>query len=519
MKLRNAVAHVCVTVLLLAMAGCGGAAEQGSDTFVLAVADDPQNLDPHGPLSGFRANSQLTRLLYDPLVNVDPDGNVLPGIAKSWRVSGTTIVLQLRDDVTCSDGERVTASTVAANLRYVADPKNTSPTLGIGIPLDLKFSSDDAAGTVTLRSSTPPDFVLLELTNLAVVCSAGLKDRKMLAQNAAGTGPYTIAGVAAGSEYRLARRAGYSWGPGHDTSGEPPASIVVRVIPNETTAANLLLSGQINAAEVRGSDQARLKDAGLATHTYREPVGQLGFNERKGHLTADKNVRTALVHAVDLDQVSKVATRGSGIASKGMFQEPPVCGGVTPGAARPAFDRAGAESRLGSAGWKRTKDGWARDGQPLAVTLIYPASLGPTVGSAVELVAGAWRNLGVKVTAKALAGPEWAQTRSVTGDWDAAWAVTYPQVPTQLVPLVSGAEPPNGTNRAGLRNADYVRLSTPAGSSSATCADWNKAEMGLYTSVSIVPLDDIQAQVYTRDATFAVSGIGGLIVPSTLRMA
>ena len=50
---------------------------------------------------------------------------------------------------------------------------------------------------------------------------------------------------------------------------------MVRVIPNETTAVNLLLSGELNATSVNGPDQQRLTAQKLFRTDVQAPVGEL----------------------------------------------------------------------------------------------------------------------------------------------------------------------------------------------------------------------------------------------------
>jgi peptide/nickel transport system substrate-binding protein len=533
MKTHHGVASLSaatsITALIAAcVAGCGGgtppSSAGGGGTFTLAVSDDPQNLDPHGPLGRYRANLQLGRLLYDPLVNTAIDGRIAPGLAQRWQVTGTKITFSLRPNVTCSDGAKLTASTVAGNFTYVLDPKNASSARGTAVPVGVKVSADDATGQVSIESPVPPNFLLRQLSAFSIVCQNGLTDRKILARGAAGTGPYTIAKVASGTEYRLTRRSGYAWGPGGDPAGTPPQSIVIRVVENETTAANLLVSGGVDAASVRGPDQARLQAARLTTRTFREPIGQLWWNQRKGHLTVDEKLRGALVRAIDLGEISGVATQHKGVPSQGMLQEPLVCGGVPPASALPKLDQAAAESLLTEAGWKRGGGGgdggkrWTKDGKPLSLTFVYPVSLGPPVKSAVEVLAQRWKDFGVDVTVKALAAPAFSSTLQQTGNWDVVWSVTYPLVPTHLLGYVSGPEPPNGKNFAGIRDENYRRLSTATSASGDNCPAWNAAERSLYTTTSIVPLDDVKVPIFAKGATFSVNGTGGQIIPTTLRM-
>lgn len=521
MDLRDVLGCLCATVLLTSVAGCSGTDKPGKQdggTFVIALSSDPHNLDPQGPNSIEGSAYQLKRLLYDPLVNADTSGKPTPGLTDRWSVSGSKVTLHLRPGITCSDGSKLTADTVAANLRYVLDQKNASPQLGASLPRGLTVTAVDAtAGSVTVDSPIAPEFLLHQLPEFAIVCAAGLKDRKSLTLGASGTGPYMLTKAMPGTEYKLTRRDGYMWGPAGAPAGSPPANIDVRVISNQTTVANLLLSKQVNAATITSADEAtRLKQAGLTATTARQSVGQLYFNQRAGHLTIDEKLRTAIMHAVDLAQVSKVATSGAGVPSKGMTREPYACGGVDPRSDAPAFDRAAAQSMLTAAGWTRTGQGWTKDGKPLRLTFLYWTSFSPAIQSGVQLISRFWKDLGIAVETKGAADISTVLLK--TGDWDVFWGQTNVDVPTQLLPFFAGQEPPTGLNFTGSKNPGYRALASTANSHESDCTRWNAAETSLYTTTSMVPLDDVQVPVFGQGATFQVGGIGAPVLPTSVRM-
>ena len=103
---------------------------------------------------------------------------------------------------------------------------------------------------MTLKLAAPAPFVLNGLASLPIVCPGGMDDRKSLAQATAGTGPYELTEAAPGDHYTYQIRDGYTWGPNGATTATEgmPDTIVMKIVQNETTSANLLLSGDLNAA-------------------------------------------------------------------------------------------------------------------------------------------------------------------------------------------------------------------------------------------------------------------------------
>ena len=194
----------------------------------------------------------------------------------------------------------MTATTVADNFSFVADPANQSPLLGVYVPPAVTVEADDAARTVTLTTEAPTPFMLLNTgTAVLIVCDAGLADRSTLASGTNGTGPFVLEEAVANDHYTFSARDDYTWGPDGATSELPgfPSEVVVRIIENESTAANLLLSGEVNIATIAGADRQRVESEGYFVTEQRSIVGEFFFNQMEGLPTADVAVRQALMGA------------------------------------------------------------------------------------------------------------------------------------------------------------------------------------------------------------------------------
>jgi peptide/nickel transport system substrate-binding protein len=144
---------------------------------------------------------------------------------------------------------------------------------------------DDAAWTVTVKTNAPFSDLLLGMAMpwSSIVCPAGLQAPDKLLMQPSGSGPYTLDASRSvrGDHYTLVPRPGYDWGAwGMKTSDAGmPTAIVVRVINNNTTAANELIAGNVELGPVIGQDLARLKADPNLTAT-RAPVFGMFFMER-----------------------------------------------------------------------------------------------------------------------------------------------------------------------------------------------------------------------------------------------
>jgi peptide/nickel transport system substrate-binding protein len=355
-----------------------------------------------------------------------------------------------------------------------------------------------------------------------MVCEAGLKDRSTLSQATNGTGPYQLTTATPGSSYTYKLRDGYTWGPdGATTKTEGmPAQIDVKVVSNETTAANELMSGQVNSAQILGPDAKRLDGAGLKSIGIPSLIGEQWYNEDKGHVTADPAVRKALTQALDLDQLQKVITSGTGAPATQLAETPPTgCSTNSVEGNLPATDAGAAASDLAAAGWAKGSDGiLAKNGTKLSVTFLYDSALGSGGSAAAELVVNAWKQLGVDVKATSKPTAQMQAALFGSGDWDVAWEPINVNTPDQLVPFLSGPGLADGGNNfAGIANADYnAAVKTAMTKSGAEgCPDWQSAEAALFKNADIVPFASQLFRSYAKGATY---DIVGEIVPTSIRM-
>lgn len=489
--------------------------------FTMAVSADPGNLDPH--FTSLSVTLQVDAFMYDSLVNLDPAGKMVSGLAEKWEGDATKATYTLRKGVTCSDGSPLTAATVAANINFVGDPANKSTRIGVFVPPGAKAVADDAAGTVTVTAAAPDAFLARNVGGLHIVCDQGMKNRGLLKQAGDGTGLYKMTEAVPGDHYTMERRKDYAWGPGDWKSDQAglPDKVTVKVIANETTSANLLLSKQLNLAAIAGPDKQRLQAQKVFQREANSPLGELWFNQKAGLPTADPAVRRALTQALDLAQLRKVVTSGSGrettsLVARGMgpCTEDTVSGNLPP------HDLAAAKTALDAAGWTVGAGGIrAKNGTKLSLTFYFPTSLGPTLQSGAELLQKAWSELGVEV---ALKGASTAEIGTVIlagqGTWHATVIPLTVSLPSQLVAFLSGPTPPNGNNFAGIKNPAYDAAVKKASSLVGTdgCGDWAAAEKALVGAQDIVPFADATIPTFGQGVTFDLTQ--GSVSPSSLRM-
>jgi peptide/nickel transport system substrate-binding protein len=479
----------------------------GAERVVIAIADDPGTLHPYLALS--EAAFVTMEFLYDNLLKLDDQGNLLPNIASEWTYVDNVATFTIRDGVTCSDGSAVTASTVASNLEWIKDPANESAQIELtfGSP-DFEVTADDTTNMLTITLPQPTDYFLETTASLLpIACGSWQDDPGALATSAMGSGPYTLEEAVPGDRYVLARNDAYAWSPLDVDIADMPAVIELRVVGNETTKANLLESGEIHAGIVNGPDRERFSGAKFGN--VPTPTGNqfTFFNQSEGRITADKRVRQALIMAVDLDAVAPIAAQGLAVdRSTTMIEgQPFYCGTNSDAIATlPGYDPDAAAALLDEAGWVVGADGIREnDGQRLELDAPYQIT---TAGSepGAELFAEAWAAIGVETNLRGVTEGERSEIFFGTGQFDVFPLLSArPPTPAPWVGFLTGE------NSASIVNEGFNAAGPAAISSSdhtVACELWFQAENALYEDVSYVPVSIEISNWITREIIFRTNG-------------
>lgn len=511
---------------LTACTGTGAGAGAGGDkipvdgaTFTMAIGTDPGTLNPMLTSVGIARN--IDRFLYTRLVEVRSDGKIVSGLATAWTSDLTTATFTVNREATCQDGTPFTASQVAANISFLGDPANGSPLTGTDVQPGTTATGDDATGVVTVTSGMPDPFLLESVGSISLVCGSALEDPAVLAKGGGATGMYTMKDIAANAKYTLTLRKDFTWVPG---DADPklvgaPSTVVFSVLPNETTAANLLLAGQVNAAQILGPDAERLRASGLFQASVETATGQVYFNQAAGRIGKSEALRIALTHGLDLTELRTVTTGGTGVAPTGLVgQLPNPCRIDSVKGNVPDFDVKAANAGLDAEGWKTGSDGIReKEGKRLSLTVIYPNFVGDSFAASAELLQSMWKKVGVEAVVRGVDANGMNDALFTSGNWDVSMVPFGVGMPSQLVAYFSGPTPPAGANFASFDNAEYsagvARASAEAGK--AGCADWAAAEVPLITSASVVPFANSLMTTFGNKATFDYTES---LVPSSIRM-
>ncbi|QBI56683.1 ABC transporter substrate-binding protein [Streptomonospora litoralis] len=484
--------------------GAGGAGT-ADGTVRLAVSGDATTFDPaRGNAS---TDYEFARLAYDTLLSFDTDGELVPGLAKSWENTPTEATFTLRDGVTCSNGEKLTATMVADTLRHIADPETGSSAryLVFG-PHEPTITADDEAGKVTIELDGPWSDLPVGLAGSTASITCSDDPEKLNSGGAPGTGPYTLTESKRGATYTFTRRDDYDWAPEHGggISGKRPEKLVYQVISNESTVANQLETGALDYATFTGTEAQRFTD-GDYTSLSRPTVHMfLVFNQREGRPGADPEVREAAAQAVDRAAFDEATTGGAGTLLTSVMSDRIRC----------VLDD---ESLLTGQDKQAAAEGL--DG--VDVKLVGTNAVAG--GNGNEYVRAALEEAGASVDLRNIDNASWAtDVLGNQGDWDMTVmaALNSSGVLTPTMSLLSGAEPPQGRNFAGVHNdkldqgfADALST-TDAGEK---CAAWERAQRAMLKRHDVVPLSTVDVSFVMAPGISAAAFPAG-VDTSTLRI-
>ncbi|WP_016695868.1 ABC transporter substrate-binding protein [Rhodococcus rhodochrous] len=315
MSRRSLASVVAAFATALLLAGCGTSAATDATTEIdpqatlrYATTYGASSFDPHK--TRITSDSTMLNLVYDRLVHRDRNADPVPGLAESWEFSedGSTLTLNLRQDVTFADGTPLDAPAVVANLRRALEPDSITAAMLAGVE---SVEAVDAH-TVALRLNGPGGQLVLTLSDLPGMIvnpnAFGTPDKDAaLVLDPAGAGRYTVVQSQPGAQYRFAARDDY-W----DREAVQAEGFEWVVMTDPQTRVNAVASDQLDAAMATPMSLDPAEQQGLQTHVQTSLNNYvLNLNRTRSEF-GKLEVRQALAHAVDRESVVETALEGHG---------------------------------------------------------------------------------------------------------------------------------------------------------------------------------------------------------------
>jgi peptide/nickel transport system substrate-binding protein len=236
-------------------------------------------------------------LLFLPLATRDPEGELVPRLAKSWDPSADwrEVTYHLRTDVRWHDGVPVTAHDVKFTLDLLAHPDLAE------YAFDSVAVVDDSTVLIHNHNHWYVDDVVFYPRHLLDDLEPGTFFAWDFWNKPVGNGPYRFVRYVPETLMELASN------PDH-YSGEPPIrKVIVRFLGSDDAGMTELLAGNVDAAESRNlvARDALARDPRFNSYVRFGGAFAVLFVNHNRPLFADARVRKAMVLALDRPELGR----------------------------------------------------------------------------------------------------------------------------------------------------------------------------------------------------------------------
>ena len=465
-------------------------------TFTYRVLDEHSSLDPQ--IVEDVTGSEISRDLFEGLVNQNPDGTLVPGVAQRWTTNANKDVytFYLRKNAVWSNGDPVTAHDFVFAWTRLVDPKTASPYAWFGEIMSIKNGAEIIAGEkdpstlgvkalddrtfqVTLSASLPYFPMMLTHTSTFPVPKKvveNLGEDWTKPGNLVSNGAYMLKEHVVNERMVRVRNPQY-W----NNDATIVDKVVSLVINDENQAFNRYLADELDKTEVPTGQFKRLKkEMPVETHSFPRLCSYYyNFNIDKAPYN-DVRVRQALSYAIDRDIIVNQVLGGGQIAAY-TFTPAATADFNVPNVKFSAMSQkdrdAKAKELLAAAGFDKSN--------PLETTILYNTSEGhKKIAIAISQM---WKQkLGVQTT---LENQEWKTFLTTRGDGDfevarAGWCGDYNEASTFLDLMTSES----GYNDSNYNNPEVDQLMKTAKTMSDPNANYTKVEEIVAEEFPIAPI-------------------------------
>jgi peptide/nickel transport system substrate-binding protein len=449
MKARKwAIGALAVTVLAGMLVGCTPAAPDArgskSHDFVIGLASEPPTFN-----LGLTTNGDseiIGSAVFDTLVKVDRNFNILPGLAESWSANkdSTEFTFHLRKGVKWHDGVPFTS----ADVKFYFD--KIIQLHPLGGPIAAIYSGtetpDDLTAIIKLKAPYGPFF---EAVTANYLIPKHLYEGTDITTNPynvkpVGTGPFVFKSYTPGDSVVLVRNDNY-WGKQGDVD-----RIVGKILPDANARSLSFASGEVDFTVNPGLEQLQIlkRNPDVLALDWTLPEHLVGFFNTANPILANSDVRQALYQAIDRSEIADKVYQGTGEADRSVLPNQITWANdeSIDFTKKFKFDLKAAADLLDKAGYPA-----GADGTRFSLNVTYRTEI-PTWGKAAELIKANFAKIGVAVNLVGL-DPSIYRDAIFTNH-------TFDLVLTQLAGY---ADPSIGVSRAYECNPAKVAFRNPTG--------------------------------------------------------
>lgn len=489
-------AALATTTFLVFAAGCGsessatsgitaedeGQPVSGGSATILQIAE-PQSLDPAKLSNTWAHMAALGNALYGTLmINDLEDFGIEYKMATDFTSTdgGATFTLELRPDLTFTDGTPLDAAAVKYNWDRLKDPMTGSTSIRQAAQVASTEVLDDTTLKVTLAAPNPYFAQGLVASSLNWIASPAALERgtSSFDEDPVGAGPFELDSWTRHGNIELVENPGY-W----DAPKPYLDRITIRTAHEATQRMNAMSTGAADlTSESSANNLSVAESQGLRTEVAPTGGGQIiAMNHRRAPFD-DIRARKAVQLALNTDDLNLMVYNGDGVIPTSLFaEESPYYTGAT----FSGMDRAEAQKLF---------DELADEGKPVSFTFMsYPSSESKMLAEAVQAQLSAYDNVEVEVEMHDITN---AQARTANRDFDMSITSAIIQDPDYaLWPAFHSESPGNFMGVSDPRLDEALDL----GRSSQS----EEERVAAYTRVQEL-LDELSVGVWYTKATPAV---------------
>jgi peptide/nickel transport system substrate-binding protein len=461
----------------------------------------------------------IYELVYDTLFDLQFDGSFKPELAESWEVSedGKVWTFKIRQGVMWHDGQPLTANDIAFTYNLYKSDENFAYLNSNTTYFESVEATDDATLVITLTEPIPN----LEFQTIAmyVLPEHIFKDAPVEFENTEmiGSGAFKMAEYKQGEFVRLAKNADY-W-------TEPPKvdEVIFQTFGSQDVLVQAIKTGQVDMiTEMPATAVVGLRNDANVQVVNGPPLAPYAadiiFNQMSaercpddgvcsGHpALLDKNVRLAMAHATDKQQLIDVLLLGLG--TPGFTLIPDSFGDwFNASLTDYALDIEAANKILDDAGYADSDGNGVREmpggGQPLEFRLNWPSD-SINAPRMAEMLGQMWGEIGIAVQPQALDPDALTAICCPAFDYDIMlWGWAFDPDPGYPLSIMTTQEIPTGINETGYSNPTYDDLYAQQ----ATALDreqrkelvWQMQQLVFDDVVYIIPYYEEQVQAFRKD--------------------
>jgi peptide/nickel transport system substrate-binding protein len=409
-------------------ASTGGPTKRGGGGVLkILQSQAPVTYNPH--LSSGTKDDLIGRIVYEPLLTIDAQGNIIPLLAAEvptqanggLAADGKSVTYKLKSGVKWSDGQPVTVDDVIFTYDYVTDEKTAATSIAKYVTVASLTKVDDLTVKVTFKDVTPGWYQpFVGVGGNILPKHIFQNDKGEAARNSpnnlkpVGTGPYKVTSFAPGDTVSYVINENYREAnkPFFDTvelKGGGDATSAARAVlqtGDYDYAWNLQVEDSVlKQLETGGKGVAAFASGGGIerllvnfTDPNKEVDGERSSLKNPHPFLTDKNVRNALALASDRQSIIDTLYGRAGEVGINLLYDPPQYNSKNN---TPEYSLDKANAMLDAAGYVKGSDGHRAKGA-VKLSVLYQTTVNTVRQKTQQIIKDGWEKIGVATELKSI---------------------------------------------------------------------------------------------------------------------